>query len=282
LAIGSFWTLLQTALGVFIVYLMERNVTAADLMAAFVIALIGTGLFVLLTHLPIWKRASASEAGSVSISGNVAGGNQLIQRLLGLINVNVNVHPTTKEEEAKPKERRTKTHGRRTSDTPSPTPPSPLNRIQFVRVESDFALEANGDPLYRVTQVWFQNADKHKVASISAEIIVKGPSDRFWRKDVGAWAIGTLPENVGNWTELRHSIDLAPGEIGKLNVFRRYVRPRSLECFMFADGETQDQDRIVFGKDLRVSIELNGVGVDRTFQFNLLNDGPRFALLFKV
>jgi hypothetical protein len=61
-AVGVFWTVAQTLLAVLVAYLAERRVTMGDVVTALLLAMLGTGAFLVATHPRLWKKVNVSVA----------------------------------------------------------------------------------------------------------------------------------------------------------------------------------------------------------------------------
>lgn len=158
----------------------------------------------------------------------------------------------------------------------------PNLRLEVDRIHDAIPLYRQDKPetlLYSLIQVWFVNIDPvNPVRELSAEVGVKPIAvSHEWKRSHGRWAIGTKPENVGSWTELRPKVDLQPGAVAKLNAFSRWED----QTYIFADDRTMDvaQDSLHIPWDnCFVQIHLRGIAFERLFTFRLLS-GPTFALL---
>ncbi len=111
---------------------------------------------------------------------------------------------------------------------------------------------------------------------LSAELLLYDENDPVQR-EFARWAIGTEPENVGSWRTVQPKISLNPGEVGKLNVFARYVGEQA--CYIYAtdDGEFRDNDAAIWEKSATVRVRLNAIGFERWLVFRLVN-AKTFAL----
>lgn len=164
-------------------------------------------------------------------------------------------------------------------------PVIPNKRIEVQQAHDAIALfDESGKALYQLIQVWFVNVDPTTtVREISAEISWSPATggSQGWTGAFGRWAIGTKPENVGGWTELRPKTDFAPGAVGKLNAFQRFGDGGLITSRIFAETNgigSWLREHAIGAHDCFVHIQLRGVGFERLFSFRLLN-GATFALL---
>jgi hypothetical protein len=180
-------------------------------------------------------------------------------------------------------EKRNGPRGRRVGDQP---PVNPNDRIAYEGVKDDDVQlfdSSDGTFLYSLIQVWFRNVDQSPITELSAEIVVTDDHEEYWKRSYGRWAIGTLPQNVGGWEKTKIKVDLAPGEKGKLIAFQKHPQAMPESCRFFVDGHDDgNPDRDIWGRDRAVSVRLTAKGgIDRTFQFRLVNETDTFALLVR-
>ena len=148
--------------------------------------------------------------------------------------------------------------------------------------------EGKKRPIYRVIQVWFRNYpavsnEQSMAKSITSVIEFRNVANSTSAiKVYGVWAVENPPDFVGS-AKYSSTVDIPPGNLPvKLHIALKFTSEASAYAFSL-EGFTRDLD----GRDsaceippgnYEVVIYLNGVGVNKIFNFNLCNPGENAAI----
>ena len=146
-------------------------------------------------------------------------------------------------------------------------------------------------PTYEPVQVWFKNhpqvSNERSIAShVSAQIDITGEDDAdFSLRVFGQWSVNNPPNFVGS-AQLSPTVDIPPGSLPvKLNIALKHLNDSSAYAFS-QEGFTRDPDgrdnpsEIPPGK-YAVNVLLQGVGINSTYSFELVNPGIGAKLILK-
>lgn len=143
--------------------------------------------------------------------------------------------------------------------------------------------EGKKRPIYRVVQVWFKNSpivsnEQSMAKSVTSVIEFRNKANSASAfKVYGVWAVENPPDFVGS-AEYSSSVDIPPGNLPvKLHIVLKFRNEASAYAFSL-ESFTRDPD----GRDsscelplgnYEVVTNLNGIGVNKKFIFDLCNPG---------
>ena len=148
-----------------------------------------------------------------------------------------------------------------------------------------------GQPIFHITQAWFKNsptrrADSSVARQVTATIEFRetGDTPQQVLRIAGQWVESIAPDFVcfGNTT---NKIDILPNdESYKLNIALKWEEDENaygyaLESFIYSQQQDGREDvRKLPRGEHSVYVKLKGVGVDKSFEFTLVNPGKHETL----
>jgi hypothetical protein len=147
-------------------------------------------------------------------------------------------------------------------------------------------------PTYEPVQVWFKNrpqvSNEHSIAlHVSAQIdFACEDGSAFTLRVFGQWAINNPPNFVGS-AQLSPTVDIPPGSLPvKLNVALKHINDSSAYAYsqeaLTRDPDGRDSPSEIPPGKYKVNILLQGIGIDRTYTFELINAGVGKTLVLNV
>ena len=147
-------------------------------------------------------------------------------------------------------------------------------------------------PIYEPVQVWFKNrpqvSNEHSIAShVSAQIDFTGEDgSAFTLRVFGQWAVNNPPNFVGS-AQLSPTVDIPPGSLPvKLNVALKHMNDSSAYAYsqeaLTRDPDGRDSPSEIPPGKYKVNVLLQGIGINRTYTFELINAGVGRALVLNA
>ena len=170
-----------------------------------------------------------------------------------------------------------------------------VDSIKQAQLYRDSLVTKSKRSIYELLQVWFKNrpevsevSNEHSIAThVSADIDFTSANESGFSLHVyGQWAVNNPPNFVAS-AQISSTVDIPPGSLPvKLCVALKHINDSSAYAFS-QEGLTRDLD----GRDVAseippgkysVTVLLQGIGIDRTYLFELINPGAGATLVLKA